>query len=140
MRQREENLSNSGRGHKPKALVELLQLYEGADCHDPRDKVFGLLGLAMACCKSAIEIHYESSAVSLYRQILEHEISHHGLNSETTLLDLSHGIRRILRVTDSPQRAFSSSQIRRWLIYVALSSHFGARGRFYTLWNIRLET
>lgn len=85
---------------KGRPLAELLKVYQAAECQDPRDKAFGLLGLAMKCCKTGIRIRYDESVVALYWQILDHEVSHHGLEDTMALLDLSTGIRHVLGINN----------------------------------------
>ena len=51
-----------------KPLYEVLDLWSGQECLDPRDKVYGVLGLAS---NADITVDYSKSVSNLYREVLE---------------------------------------------------------------------
>jgi hypothetical protein len=62
-----------------RSLFSLFQRYRPAQCSDFRDKIFGLLSFAPACCRIANPVDYTCSAYLLCNRLLEH---HHKCHSD----------------------------------------------------------
>jgi hypothetical protein len=58
-------------------LFILCQEYGEARCEDRRDKVFGLSGIAMDCCKIATPVDYSSTWGQVCQSVLLHFFQHH---------------------------------------------------------------
>jgi hypothetical protein len=51
-------------------LLEILQQCQACRCHDPRDKVFGFLGISDDC-KGQLQADYSKSAYEVYKEVAE---------------------------------------------------------------------
>jgi hypothetical protein len=60
----------------PQPLFKLYAENIAAECHDPRDRIFGLHSLASACCKEVIPVNYSLSFGEVLRTLVRHEASH----------------------------------------------------------------
>ncbi|KAH8761463.1 heterokaryon incompatibility protein-domain-containing protein, partial [Hyaloscypha sp. PMI_1271] len=60
----------------PQPLFNLYAEYKAAECHDPRDRIFGLRSLASACCKEEIPVNYSLSWGEVLRTLIRHQTSH----------------------------------------------------------------
>lgn len=58
-------------------LIELVSAYMTARCQNPKDQIFGLLGLARECCREALEVDYSRSEFDLVAEAMQHYLSHH---------------------------------------------------------------
>ena len=65
MKQRAIRHSNEHR------LEKLLQTFQSALCSEPRDKIFGLLGMAHDCDSDVLEVNYEMPYVELYSNMVK---------------------------------------------------------------------
>ncbi|KAL2075079.1 hypothetical protein VTL71DRAFT_21 [Oculimacula yallundae] len=80
-------------------LAELVLQFRDSRCEDPRDTVFGLLGLAKICCRADIRADYSITPEKLCTKLLIHHISFH-LNPLNIFPDAVADIRDVcLRVT-----------------------------------------
>jgi len=61
---KEKNTSSS-------SLEELIIKFQGAQCIEPRDQVFGLLGMANDTTTNTLKVDYEVDLFELYRMLLE---------------------------------------------------------------------
>jgi hypothetical protein len=61
--------TESSQGDKTSELQQVLDRYAGMDCHDPRDKVYGLLGLVKKSERP--EIDYNKSIQQVYLDVVE---------------------------------------------------------------------
>jgi hypothetical protein len=52
-------------------LERLIGTFQRASCSEPRDKIFGLLGMAHDCDSDVIEVNYEVSYFDLYSRMIE---------------------------------------------------------------------
>lgn len=52
-------------------LEKLIENFRQAQCKEPRDKIFGLLGMAHDCDSDVLEVDYEVSYFSLYSSMIE---------------------------------------------------------------------
>ncbi|KAL5314772.1 hypothetical protein ACEPPN_017419 [Leptodophora sp. 'Broadleaf-Isolate-01'] len=59
------------------SLIALCSKYGGANCGDPKDKVFGLHSLAESCCRAAVPVDYGLQLAQVHRQVLEHCMTRH---------------------------------------------------------------
>ncbi|KAH7319322.1 hypothetical protein BKA65DRAFT_99466 [Rhexocercosporidium sp. MPI-PUGE-AT-0058] len=59
------------------SLIALCSKYGGANCGDPRDKIFGLHSLAEGCCRVEVPVDYGLQLPQLHRQVLEHCMTQH---------------------------------------------------------------
>jgi hypothetical protein len=59
-----------GRHGSENNLEKLLEDFQYARCKDPRDKIYGLLGLAHDCQDGSIEVDYTKSPFGLYTDVL----------------------------------------------------------------------
>jgi hypothetical protein len=60
----------------PQPLFKLYAENKAAECHDPRDTIFGLYSLAPACCKKEIPVNYSLSLGEVLRTLVRHQASH----------------------------------------------------------------
>lgn len=86
----EKNAAWGTRPTRPKeySLLQLILTYEVAKCKEKHDKVFGLLGMAMACCQNAIGVEYSQTTLLLCQQLILHEYFEqipHGLDPTDTM-------------------------------------------------------
>ncbi|KAK1850935.1 heterokaryon incompatibility protein [Colletotrichum chrysophilum] len=60
-------------------LVPLLVQSRGAQCYNPRDKVYGLLGVVNEDHQAAVKVSYADDfpAAKLYQQVVAHHVSQH---------------------------------------------------------------
>jgi hypothetical protein len=58
-------------------LLHLCLDYSGADCVEPRDKIFGLHSFASKCCRDAAPINYSLSLFQIATSLLAHHMSSH---------------------------------------------------------------
>jgi hypothetical protein len=58
-------------------LVELMLLFERAECQNTLDKAFSLYALAADCCRKALPIDYSLSPKELYGIVLRHYKEYH---------------------------------------------------------------
>lgn len=63
-------------------ILELLGIIsvQGRNCSDPRDRIYGLLGIAQDAIARQIRIDYNKSVATLYTEVAKMLISHHGLD------------------------------------------------------------
>jgi Heterokaryon incompatibility protein (HET) len=113
-------------------LVELLETFSDAECLDPRDKIYGLLGLANDIEDGALLADYGKSASDLfgdvvsfyYRQSLEQEVSGANMNWRSPgLLRFAQLLRQLLFRDDSPNQAevgFISGRTSELFIFVGV--------------------
>ncbi|KAL2063514.1 hypothetical protein VTL71DRAFT_5319 [Oculimacula yallundae] len=59
------------------SLLALCSKYGGANCVDPRDKIFGLHSLAESCCRAEVPVDYTLRLPQLHHRVLEHCIGRH---------------------------------------------------------------
>ncbi|KAG4440979.1 hypothetical protein IFR05_003543 [Cadophora sp. M221] len=59
------------------SLIALCSKYGGANCGDPKDKIFGLHSLAESCCRAAVPVDYILQLPQVHRQVLEHCMTRH---------------------------------------------------------------
>jgi hypothetical protein len=59
-----------GRHGSENRLEKLLEDFQYAGCKDPRDKIYGLLGLAHDCQDGSIEVDYTKPLFALYTDVL----------------------------------------------------------------------
>jgi hypothetical protein len=58
-------------------MLALLFAFGRADCGNVRDKIFGLTGIARACCVRAIgTVDYDINIIQLVRRVWEHSFTH----------------------------------------------------------------
>jgi hypothetical protein len=60
----------------PQPLFKLYAENKAAECHDPRDRIFGLHSLASACCKEEIAVNYSLPWGEVLRTLIRHQASH----------------------------------------------------------------
>jgi hypothetical protein len=60
----------------PQPLFKLYSENKAAECHDPRDRIFGLHSLASACCKEMIPVNYSLSWGEVLGTLVRHQASH----------------------------------------------------------------
>jgi hypothetical protein len=60
----------------PQPLLKLFVENKAAECHDPRDRIFGLHSLASICCKREIPVNYSLSWREVLRTLVRHQASH----------------------------------------------------------------
>ncbi|TVY15911.1 Heterokaryon incompatibility protein 6, OR allele [Lachnellula arida] len=58
------------RQSKQNTLQDLLWSYQGSSCSDPRDKIYGLLGLALDCQNEELEVDYSKSLFEIYKDVV----------------------------------------------------------------------
>lgn len=58
-------------------LFDLCSRYAEAKCEDPRDKIFGLLGIAAECCREAVPVNYSLSKYEIYGLVIQHHCLDH---------------------------------------------------------------
>lgn len=67
-------------------LIELVTKFKESLCVDPRDKMFGLIGLARLCCVDAVKTNYAGTTEQICISLILHHLSHH-LDHESTSFD-----------------------------------------------------
>jgi hypothetical protein len=72
-------------GNAPRSIVQLCSIYGKAKCEDPRDRVFGLLGIASSCCSRAIQVDYSSTLPEVAQAVLLHHIYDHRDGTQSAL-------------------------------------------------------
>jgi Heterokaryon incompatibility protein (HET) len=60
------------------SLLYCLASYRTLQVSDPKDKVFGILGLALDCSESTIPIYYENTVASVYVEALRFLVTKYG--------------------------------------------------------------
>jgi hypothetical protein len=73
----QQRMARITQGHLRHALFDLFHRYQKAECADPRDKVYGLLGMSRACCQKAVTVDYQSSSLELCELFLRHHLLYH---------------------------------------------------------------
>lgn len=58
-------------------IFDLCLRYTEAKCAEPRDKIFGLIGIAADCCKDAVAVDYSLSMYEICGMVLEHHTTIH---------------------------------------------------------------
>ncbi|KAH7305735.1 heterokaryon incompatibility protein-domain-containing protein, partial [Rhexocercosporidium sp. MPI-PUGE-AT-0058] len=61
-----------GIGGSPPALADLVILFKDSQCEDPRDTIFGLLGLTQNCCRDEVPADYSTTPENLCVTLLLH--------------------------------------------------------------------
>jgi hypothetical protein len=74
-------------------LVELLYTYRDQESTDPRDRVYGLLGLAT---DHSIQIDYDISVEDLHSQVLQAIIKNPGAWRSRSFVPTQHALRQML--------------------------------------------
>jgi hypothetical protein len=65
-----------GRHGDTSRLEMLLANFSDAQCNEPRDKIYGFLGMAHDCQNDSIPVDYSKSLVDLYREVIKfHQLS-----------------------------------------------------------------
>lgn len=64
--------NDDGSLERTKNLETLLSLFQHASCSDPRDRVYGLLGLATD--GASIPVDYERSVFEVYKEVVQHSL------------------------------------------------------------------
>lgn len=65
------------RDRQSHTIYELCVLYWNSQCIDPRDKVFGLLGLSRSCCQISVPADYTKSPTDIVQILLRHQFFNH---------------------------------------------------------------
>ncbi|KAG4432302.1 hypothetical protein IFR05_012209 [Cadophora sp. M221] len=66
-----------GVGTSPPPLADLVLLFKESQCEDPRDTVFGLIGLTDVCCRNGVPADYSTTPENLCTTLLLHHIAFH---------------------------------------------------------------
>ncbi|KAL5329498.1 hypothetical protein ACEPPN_003012 [Leptodophora sp. 'Broadleaf-Isolate-01'] len=66
-----------GVGSSPPALADLVLLFKDSQCEDPRDTIFGLLGMTHVCCRHEVPADYSTTPENLCTTLLLHHIANH---------------------------------------------------------------
>lgn len=62
-------------------LLGLFEEFGEAECHDLRDRIFGLQSMAELCCREAVPVDYSLTWADIYEKLLEHYILHHEMKT-----------------------------------------------------------
>jgi Heterokaryon incompatibility protein (HET) len=82
----------------PHLLYDLFLAHRKSQCADPRDKIFGLQGLAKECCKSGTPVDYTLSPGAVCGYLLHHQFTHHQIQvSKADIIHHLHGAQQILQ-------------------------------------------
>ncbi|MAD83661.1 MAG: hypothetical protein CL912_11935 [Deltaproteobacteria bacterium] len=103
-------------------LADLTLKFKGSECEDPRDAVFGLLGLTLLCCRDAVRADYLMTSEQLCNNLLLHHIAYH-LVLEDTFIDSA----RTADIRDVCFAVTSTSRVTRELEHSIASLSMKAR-------------
>ncbi|TVY89924.1 Heterokaryon incompatibility protein 6,OR allele [Lachnellula willkommii] len=94
-------IMNRHRQSRHNTLEDLLWSYQGSSCSDPRDKIYGLLGLALDCQNQELVVDYSKSLFEVYKDVVTfYSKSHSSLQSPF--------IPHVVRFSQLLQRIFGS--------------------------------
>lgn len=60
-----------------RTLSQLVVEFSESECHDSRDKVFGILAICCSCCSKANVADYSMNIYEIFVRLIEHDVVHH---------------------------------------------------------------
>lgn len=65
-------IKGASRALNREPLVNLILYHQGAECKDPRGRVYGNLSLAMECCQKEVIVNYNKTWSEVCKDVLKH--------------------------------------------------------------------
>jgi hypothetical protein len=76
-------------------LATLMETYQGSHCKEPRDKVYGFVGIAYDCQDGSFPIDYSKSLFELYDDVVQFQYQSSKTNAKT-IIHFSQLVQRLL--------------------------------------------
>ncbi|KAF8857248.1 HET-domain-containing protein [Acephala macrosclerotiorum] len=80
------------------SLFDVIDTYKNAECENPLDKVYGLLGVAPNCCRECLHVNYGQAPSELCKSILRHYLGAHAIEAGLHPTGHSERLRAVLKL------------------------------------------